>query len=58
VKMLEKRRRSRKMTQRAVAEAVGISLNRYRRLEWGMSIHNESEVRARVDQFFDGTEGV
>lgn len=50
---IRKRRKARKLTQLQVAEAIDISIGRYGRLERGFNIRNETEVRARLDQFFD-----
>lgn len=50
---IRKRRKARKLTQVQVATGIGISLGRYGRLERGWNIRDETEVRARLDQFFD-----
>ncbi len=54
---IRKRREARGFTQQQVADAIGISVGRYRRLEKGLNVLHETEVRARCDQFYDGTKG-
>lgn len=49
---LETQRRARGLLQREVARAVGVDVQRIRRLEWGLGIRNEAHVREQIAAFF------